>query len=175
MLDIESSNLNASFGIILSYCIKELDGPIISRRLHTDEIMTGIYDKVLVKDMVKDLTSFDRVVTWYGTGFDIPFMRSRCLFWNVDFPVDKTIKHTDLYYTSKFKLKLHSNRLQAVCDFLGIKSKGHPMHQRVWLKAMAGDEYALKYILTHNKEDVVSTEKVYNKLIRYAGPQVKSI
>ena len=30
-LDIETSNLNADFGYVLSYCIKKLDGEIIKR------------------------------------------------------------------------------------------------------------------------------------------------
>ena len=46
-LDIEASNLSATFGYVFSYCIKRLDGDIIERVLSPDEIKNGQFDKPL--------------------------------------------------------------------------------------------------------------------------------
>lgn len=163
-LDIESSSLVATYGIIWSYCIKEENGKTISNVITPNEMKKHIYDKRLLKDFCNDVRKFNRVMTWYGAKFDIPMLRTRCLFWGLDFPLYKEISHTDLYYTAKHKLKLHSNKLEVVAKFFGIKAKAHPLLPEIWLKAFGGEQEALDYILTHNKEDVITTEKVYYKL-----------
>lgn len=162
-LDIESSNLNCSYGFILSYCIKELDGPVIKRVLSTTEIRGKDKDKKLVAELCKDLMKFDRVVTYYGTGFDCKMIRARAMLYNLDFPLYKQVKHTDVYYIVKHKLNLHSNRLQAACEYFDIPAKGHRLLPRVWTEAITGDPKALDYILEHNIEDVECLETLYKK------------
>ncbi|MCK7532323.1 MAG: hypothetical protein MZV63_15485 [Marinilabiliales bacterium] len=63
----------------------------------------------------------------------------------------KDIWCTDLWPICRNKLKLHSNRLQVVCDFFGIKSKNHPMIFDKWCRAMAGDKESLDYIWEHTR------------------------
>lgn len=174
-LDIESSNLNASFGVILSYCIGTDDGKVYKRVVTPDEIKKGTFDKDLLRDLVRDILRFDRVVTWYGSKFDIPYIRTRCLYHNVPFPVFRECMHTDAYMIAKYKLKMHSNRLGAVAPFLGIPAKGHPLNPEVWLKALSGNVKALKFILTHNIEDIVSLREVWKKINKYANLQTTSI
>lgn len=161
--DIESSNLNCSYGFILSYCIKEMDGPVIQRVLTTNEIRNRDKDKPLVAQLCKDLLKFDRIVTYYGTQFDNKMVRARAMLHGIDFPLYKQVKHTDVYYIVKHKLNLHSNRLQAACEFFDIPAKGHRLLPRVWTDAVSGDQKALNYILEHNKEDVECLETLYKK------------
>lgn len=167
-LDIETSNLKANWGFVFSYCIKSPDGKLISRILTPEEIKGGIYDKNLLKQFCKDVRQFDRVVTYYGARFDLPFLRTRCVYHKLDFPIFKEIRQTDLYDVMKRKFSLHSKRLAVVADFFDIEAKGHPMHPGVWFKAMAGDEKALKWILTHNIEDVNTTAELWNRVIDYS-------
>ena len=126
-----------------------------------------IFDKDLLKEMVENLSKLDVCITWFGEYFDIPFVRSRCLHHNIPFIEWKGLKHIDLWKTCKRKLKIHSNRLQACCNFLNIPAKGHPIKSDVWFGAMAGDKKALDYIYTHNVEDVDSTIAVYHKFKPY--------
>jgi uncharacterized protein YprB with RNaseH-like and TPR domain len=176
VLDIESSGLQADYGYIFSYCIKYLnEDKIIKNCVKSDEIKKGIFDERLINDFIKDCDKFDKFITHYGTRFDIPFLRSRALYYNLEFPRFQEMKHVDTYFMAKFKLKLRSNRLQTICDFFNIPAKTHPMKPRQWNCALKGDQQALDYILTHNIEDVISTEEVYKKLINFVGPKNSSI
>ena len=113
------------------------------------------------------MRKFDRLVTWYGSGFDMPFLRARSMYHNIDFPEREEVKHNDAYMMGRGKIKIHSKRLQVVAEFLDIAAKGHPLNYTVWLQAHTGDKKALNYILTHCQEDVVTTELVWKRLLPY--------
>jgi len=172
--DIETSNLSASFGYMFSYCIKELNGDIISNVVRPKEIRDGSFDRRLCKQLTHDLLKFDRIVVFWGKQrrFDMPYVRTRTLVHHQhyigigdeeaakDF---KFIKHgilyiEDLWDVSKNKLKLHNNRLQTVADVFDIPSKEHKLNPYHWQRAMSGNRESLDFILEHNKEDVVTTE-----------------
>ena len=172
--DIESSNLRASFGIVYSYCIKEKDGPMIARSVTLQDLHKGEYDKNLMRKFIEDAEQFDRLIFHYGSDmrFDIPFLRTRCEYWGLEFPRRGLIHISDTYPILRNKFKLHSNRLEAACDFFEIDSKGHKMNPRVWLKMISGNkrlmQQALDYILLHNKEDVLSLEKLWERTGKYS-------
>ena len=176
-LDIETTGLKATYCYVQSYAIKEAGGKILGRRITKKEIHNKELDKHLLTECVRDMRKFDKLVTYYGGDyrFDLPVLRTRCLFWKLDFPLYGEIKVFDLYSLVKKKLKLHSNRLGVACEFFGIEAKGHPMKPEIWFRAQTGDERSLNWIWTHNKEDVVSTEKLYYKLINFLGRQQTSI
>lgn len=163
-LDIEATSLNASFGYILSYCIKRLDGEVIKRPIAVADIKAHRYDRALCAQFLEDIAEFDRLVTYYGSRYDIPFLRTRSLYWNLDFPPIGTMFHTDLYYTVRGKLRLYRNRLETACDMFGIESKGHRLTPQVWQNAQTGDKKAIDYVLAHNIEDVISLEALWLKL-----------
>jgi len=176
-LDIETSNLKATFGIVLSYALKLDNSKILGRCLTTNEMRKGIYDRKLLAELIKHINLQDKLTVYFGSDnkFDIPFLRSRCLFYNLPFPLYKDIKVVDVYDIVKRKLCLHRNRLQTVCEFLSIPAKLHPIKSDVWLGALGGNQQALNYIFKHNKEDVISLEAVYHKVINYIGKTNRSI
>jgi uncharacterized protein YprB with RNaseH-like and TPR domain len=172
-LDIEASNLNASFGCVYTYCIKELDGPLIKRAISLDDLHNGNFDKNLLKKFIEDCLKFDRLVLHYGTDFkfDLPFLRTRAVFWGLDFPEHKFLYASDTHTILKKKFKFHSNRLEAVCDFFNIPAKGHKLNSKIWLDMITGNRKrmraAIDYILTHNVEDVLSLEALWKKINAY--------
>lgn len=168
ILDIETSGLEADFSYVISYCFKELSGKIITRTITKEEILSGKEDYELMKDFVKDFIKFDRIVTYFGKYFDIPYLRTRAAINKIDFPTFNQIKHTDLYFIVKSKFKIHRRNLASACDIYDIGAKHHPLKRKIWTKARIGDKKALDYITTHNIEDVVSTEKLFNKIIPYS-------
>jgi len=176
-LDIEALNLKANFGICFSYAIKEDGGEIIGRSVTPKEMRSGKYDKPLLKELCNELKGFDRITVYYGGDYryDLPFLRTRCLHYNIPFPLYKDIKVTDVYTIVKKKLCLHRNRLQTVCDFFGIPSKAHPIDYKVWIDAFNGNKKALDYIFEHNKEDVISLEAVYRLLTPYNNRSMASV
>src|SRR4030042_1163801 len=158
-LDIETTNLKANFGYVLSYFIKERG----KKKLYKDWMRTGdfksrIYDKRLMQNLIKHIQEFDVIYTYYGSRFDIPFIRSRALYFGYDFPIYKSINHIDLYYAVRSKLQMNSNRLDVPCEFFGISGKTH-LSGPVWIDAMAGSEKAIKYVVEHNRQEVVILER----------------
>jgi len=174
-IDIETSNLKANFGIMLSYCIKDGDSNnILSGVITKKELMDGTLDKRLVQDCINDMFKFDKLIGYYSTKFDIPFIRTRALDWGIEFPEYDTLNHKDVYYMVRAKLSLHRNRLENACEIMGITGKNH-IKREYWVKALTGDKKSLDYILDHNERDVVILEKLYNKMKKYVKDTNRSI
>ena len=170
-LDIEASQLNADFGFILCYAIKERKGPIILRVATPKEIRSGEPDKRILKQFVTDARTFDRLVVYYGTDhrFDIPFLRTRALYYGLNFPSLREIKVTDVYPMVRNKLRLHRNRLESAIKFFGIPGKEHELLPGVWMRATVGDKKAIDWIAKHNIEDVESLEKLFELLVPFVN------
>lgn len=161
-LDIEATGLKANFGFMLSWAIKERNGPTKSDVITSDEMMSRVFDKRITKSLLDEILKYDVVVTYYGTGFDIPFIRSRAFKHNIPFiPLGK-VSHWDLYYQVRNKLKLSRSSLEVATKFLGIQGKNH-VEEGVWLLATYGDTKSLGYVLDHNVRDVVILEKLYER------------
>lgn len=161
--DIESDGLKADFSTMLSYAIKEKDGSIITNVITKDELFNGTYDKRLVKECIEDLRRFKVIVTYNGTLFDLPYMRSKALHYGLEFPSYGDLFHFDLYYTVKSKLNLSRKSLANVCDYLGIKGKTD-IDKESWRRAKYGDPEALKEVVRHNIPDVIILEQLHNRL-----------
>jgi len=173
--DLESCGLQGNWDFMLTYSIKpEGNDDIICGTITKKEIDDGTFDKRIVKECVDALMKFDRIYTFYGSRFDIPFLRTRALELGIDFPIYGSITHKDIYYIARYKLKLHSNRLAVVCDLLGIKGKTH-QNPTTWRLATGGNKKALEEILDHNKWDVIILEQVYNRLKDFVKETEKSI
>lgn len=166
ILDIECSELNAYGGFLLTWALAYVDkeNTIKSACIKKKEISKGDFDKVLLQSLIAELQNIDVLVTYYGKRFDIPYIRSRALFHNLDFPTIGTIKHIDLYDSVKHKLKLPRNTLDMATNFLGIEGKNH-VDMGIWLKAKYGNQESLEYILDHNIRDVEITRELYSKLL----------
>ncbi|MGI0060150.1 MAG: ribonuclease H-like domain-containing protein [Nitrosotalea sp.] len=174
-LDIESSNLNADFGIVYTWCIKPRGkNTIVYDTISKEDFKKFPYDKGVMKSLVDEMKKYDVLVTYYGTGFDIPFMRTRAMKAGIPFPFYKEIGHLDLYYVVRNRLKLHSNRLASVCAFFNIEGKTG-IDNEYWARAISGDQESIKYILDHNKGDVRILEKVHNLMIPYMRNTKRSI
>jgi len=174
ILDVECSGLVADFGILLTWCIKEYGKSDIYNDLINEKDLRGDLDKRITKSLALEIQNYDTIITYYGTKFDLSFIRSRCLYHNLDFSPYGSIKHIDVYYMVKSKLRLSRNRLETACRLLGIKGKTH-LDGRYWVKALTGDKKAINYILTHNKADVIILEKLYDRIKDYTKGTNRSI
>lgn len=166
--DIETSNLKADFGIILCYRILSEDGEMLRYTLSPEEIKSGVFDKNLVESFCKDARKFDRIVGYYSSKFDAPFIRTRAVHYNIDFPLYGEVKHTDAYLIVKHKLNLHSRRLGVVAPFFNIPAKDHPLNPTVWIKCLGGDKKSLDFVGVHCDEDVESLRQLWGKINKYA-------
>ena len=174
-IDIETTNLNADFAYMLSYAIKVRGvNKVLSGLITKEEIFSGNFDKRLVEQCVNDISQFKKLYTYYGTKFDLPFLRSRAVYHKIDFLPFGLLHHQDIYYLVRNKFRFSRNRLEGVTEFFGIEGKTK-LSGNIWVRATIGDEDALQYILKHNIADVIILEKLYERVRIYAGVNKCSI
>lgn len=164
--DIETTNLSANFGYILCLGWKVI-GENKTHLIKINEFdlfkKDPTNDKEVVAAAREILTDCDAWVTWYGSRFDEPFVNSRLLFHNLPPLPPMASAHIDGWRIAKYKMKLNSNRLASVSQFVGVEEKT-PLSGPHWIKAMAGDSKSQKYVFTHCKQDVRVLEQVYEKI-----------
>ena len=155
--DIETFDLAAEFGMIMVGCVGQRGGATQTFVAHGEK-----EERACIVGIRDTLELADYVVTWYGTKFDLPYLNTRLLI-NDERPVNR-IRHIDLYYTSRFKLRLQSNRLANVeLSLLGASSKTVIM-PGIWRRALQGDQEALDYIVDHCQKDVDILAQVFERL-----------
>lgn len=71
----------------------------------------------------------------------------------------------DLITVVRQRFKFASNKLQHVATELGLGSKVQHDGFDLWLKCMAGDEKAWNTMRKYNKQDVILTEQLYDRLL----------
>lgn len=127
----------------------------------------GNLDKSVVKNCIRDMMLFDKIVTFYGARFDLPFLRTRALVHKIKFPGYGEQRHIDVYFIARGKLRLNSNRLEVVARTILGETQKTKIEYKHWLRGTQGNKRSLAYILDHNKRDVLDLEKVYNVLIGF--------
>lgn len=169
LFDIEATQLKADFGHMLSFGwkwfqkgqAKTIDLRSFPKRFERDPTD----DRELVAAAKEILMEADIWVTWYGTYFDVPFIQTRLLDYRMS-PLPPTA-HDDGWKIARYGLKLHSNRLLSVSEFLGVSEKT-PLLPRIWRKASVGHGPSIKYISDHCRQDVKVLEEVYELIRPYA-------
>jgi uncharacterized protein YprB with RNaseH-like and TPR domain len=169
-LDIEASNLNADFGIMLSWYIKtrgknEYKYAVITKK----ELFSYQFDKRIVKELLEAIREYDVLYVHWGKDrrYDIPFIRTRALVNHHEDLLPEYMEKfiMDTWDTARAKLKLSRNSLQRIAETLGVKNVlKTPVTGEQWVRAMYGDPKALEYVRIHNKHDVQILERVHKRL-----------
>lgn len=171
LFDIETTDLDADFGNMVAFGYRFLGDhtpPKVLSLLDFAPVCTGcgrvdaVDDKALVKKAWEILSQADMWITWYGKQFDTRYVTTRGV--DAHFKPLPPIPHVDLYWTARFHLKLSSNRLASVQDFLRLKTKKTTLSKRMWRRAQAGHVPSIRYIVTHCRHDVACLEEAYQRL-----------
>src|SRR3990167_2204902 len=167
-LDIETSDLNANIGWMISYGLLTTSDKVYADLITRREIMgTDIEpDRRVVASCLKALNNVDVVVTYNGTNFDLKFLRARALRHGLLFPAYVQLLHIDLYFAAKSLLRLTNKRMGTVTEFLEMAEKDHYSVDR-WNRARRGDPKALDDILAHNIADLNVTRDLFISLAPY--------
>jgi uncharacterized protein YprB with RNaseH-like and TPR domain len=174
-LDIESGGLQANFDYMLTWCIKTRDkNEFKTGCISALDIQNYTFDKRILKELIAALKEYDVILTYYGTKFDVPFIRTRAMMNKLNFLEFGALQHKDCYYMVKMKMRLHRNSLDSACAALGIKGKNH-IKGNFWMRAKLGDPIALAYVLDHNKKDCDILEQLHKRLENYVKDSSKSI
>lgn len=163
--DIESTTLNANFGTILCIGWKWLGG----KKIYVADIKTHgdpnkpWDDSQLIKYFVEEVyDKADYSVAHYGSRFDLPMVVTKCVQYDIPVPAPKPL--VDTWWVARKRLKLHSNRLEAIANWLQTLDQKTGIMPEEWRRAMCGDRKALKYVVEHCHADIAVLEKVYEKL-----------
>ncbi|MCS7363995.1 MAG: ribonuclease H-like domain-containing protein [archaeon GB-1867-035] len=160
-LDIESTSLTAESGFIVGFGLMFEDGSWIHEFLK-GSVIKG--EKEILSKLLDSVSDIDTIVTWYGEGFDIPMIISRCLVHNLDPSIILLKEHIDLCAYAKKVLRLGDYSLDSVAKFFNIPKKielkGRDMPP-IYMEAISGDREALKLIEEHCYDDLNALRKIY--------------
>jgi uncharacterized protein YprB with RNaseH-like and TPR domain len=174
--DIESSNLKADFGFCICWYILDEDNRYHGRTITKQEVLNqNEPDKKIMQELISELERFDIIYTYYGTKFDLPFVRTRCIINGLSFPFYGSLKHKDIFYVVKNKFNLHRKSLEVACEvLLGESNKTHWMTNH-WIGAVQGKKKSLDYIDDHCRNDVKDLKALAELTMDYVKPVFNSI
>jgi uncharacterized protein YprB with RNaseH-like and TPR domain len=169
--DIETSNLNADFSIMLTACLKPYGKDTIVFRAdnYPEWTKDRANDYRIVKAVAEELRKHAVIITHYGLYFDIPFMRAKMVKHNLE-PLPQMFA-IDTWAIAKKSYKVSSRRLKNLVSFFDVGEK-EPVEGPLWMKAAYdGDKEAMDKIVEHNIRDV----EVLERLACLSFPYLRSI
>lgn len=118
--------------------------------------------KYMLEEIWHRLDEADEVVGWNSNSFDLKLL-------NADFAVagmgpPSPYKKIDLMRTVKQQMKFLSNKLDFVAGRFGVGHKLPHAGFDMWLGCMEGDPASWKMMQEYNEQDVLLTERMYEKL-----------
>jgi uncharacterized protein YprB with RNaseH-like and TPR domain len=167
IFDLECSNLNADFGIILCCSIKTYGKDKITT-FRADRYPEWKKDRTndipIMRDVLASLDDFDILIAHNGQYFDKGWVNAKAIKYRMN-PRIAHKKFIDPCQIARRKLKIHSNSLRSLISFLGIKEQKTEVNQELWMRAtLNGDKKAMDYIVDHCEKDVLALEEVYDRM-----------
>jgi uncharacterized protein YprB with RNaseH-like and TPR domain len=155
-VDIEATGLRGDYNSTLVVSIKPYHGETVSH-----VVKQPGNDQAVVRLAKESLEQFDAWVTYYGKGFDIPFLNTRLLRWKRP-PIQKR-HHLDLYFSLKSNL-LTARKSQAhLLRFLDTPEQKMDMSPEEWNKVLANPAKNLKKMVQRCESDVHGLQGLYDK------------
>jgi uncharacterized protein YprB with RNaseH-like and TPR domain len=133
--DLETSSLDADFGVLLCAVVKPAGGPyktFRADRLNPSWARRRSDDSAILRAVAAELERYDVWCAHNGAWFDVPFLRARLLRWGL--PALPTRKLVDPVQLARRKLRLSGNSLRTVARHLGAAAK-RELEPTVWQRA----------------------------------------
>jgi hypothetical protein len=143
------------FGVDDKITVKALPG-------YTSYKKNPLDDSALIADIQKLLDEADIVVAHNGDSFDVKKINTRILVHNL--PQPSPYKTFDTLKIARKNFKFDSNRLNDLCQVLGIGKKLPHVGFALWKGCMKGDMAAWETMVEYNAQDVNLLEEIYLRL-----------
>jgi predicted PolB exonuclease-like 3'-5' exonuclease len=126
-------------------------------------------DKKLLQEFIKVANQADELVGHNGDKFDLPWVRTRCLYHRIElFPKYVTI---DTLKLSRRQFRFNSNRLDYIASFLGIGKK-IKTDFNLWKDIVLNKcEKSMAKMIDYCKQDVKLLEQVHKELRLHDTPK----
>lgn len=160
-LDIETTSMKGDSGMVIVIGVLGDGGPELIFSGNPED------ERKALEWLKGKLEGCDLVVTWYGSGFDIPYLLTRAVLHGVDLSKLAEIPMLDMYHWAKANLLMTSYKLTSVARFLGVWDAGDfsgPDVLTLFKLWERGDDKTADLIVQHCKEDVILLKKVHEKL-----------
>lgn len=108
------------------------------------------------------LSEADVVIGFNSKNFDMKHLNREFILAGMEPP--SPYKNVDLMHVVKANFKFTSNKLDHVVQQLGLGAKTSHQGFQLWVDCMNGKEKAWALMKKYNKQDVVITEKLYDRL-----------
>lgn len=140
----------------------------------------GIWtDEKLVKKAVSELRKYHVLIGHFFMGFDVKFLRGRCLEYGIDpidprtFCIDTCSEIRRYAKISRYKLEAFAKALGIdpfeVANEIGVDPKVIEIDQHMWKRGLQLDKAGMDFISDHCKLDLAVNEKAYWKFIDPRG------
>jgi len=126
-------------------------------------------DKQLLIELVDVLNEADEVIGHNAARFDVPWIRTRCLFHRTDL-INPELKVIDTLQWARRTFYFNSNRLDYLGKFLGVGGK-LKTEFGLWKAVLSNDKKALLNMIKYCKQDVLLLEKVWKLLSNMVKPK----
>ena len=121
-------------------------------------------DAPMLRKLAKVLEQADEIVTHNGDHFDLPHIRTRCLFHGIG--IMHGFNSADTLKVARYRYRFNSNRLDYLAKFLGVGGKLQNPPD-LWDRVVSGDRQALAEMVEYCKHDVRILEGVHGKLMTF--------
>jgi uncharacterized protein YprB with RNaseH-like and TPR domain len=163
-VDIETNSKKADEGMVIAIGLLMGDEPEVRFADSFEE------ERKALEWLREKLKGCDEIVTWYGSGFDIPFLVTRALAHGIDLGRLTELPMLDLCQWSRTNLLLSSYSLESVARFFDISGgRGFKEFRGTDILALfklveRGDLEARKLIVEHCKDDITVLKLVHERL-----------
>lgn len=170
VLDIETTGLNAAFGVVLCAVVK-LYGPDERKVFRADEYEPWrrgerANDAPLLRDILACLEEADILIAHNGLKFDLPFLRTRAVVHGL--PPVNFQKIIDPVQLARQHFRFSGNSLDSIAKTLSTQAAKTPLSPETWQRAsLNGDPAAMEEIVQHCIYDVDVLEEVCWQLRGY--------
>lgn len=144
--------------VILSAAVKDLGSEHVS--FFANWMAGEVEDDTAVTHWLHNqLNQYDILIAHNGDKFDFPVINTRLVYHGLTPPAP--YKTVDTLKTLKKRFRFPSNKLDAVCQYLGLGSKLDHDGFQLWKRVMHGDTEAMNTMELYNIHDVVLLEELY--------------
>jgi DNA polymerase elongation subunit (family B) len=170
VFDIETMDFKAGGqnDFMVCTCILPLDSDeVITTKIKREEVAN---DKNLIIRTLDELSKFDILIGHNIAAFDLNWLKSRAMVYNIDMP--KPWLRYDTYQVAKtMAIKTVSKSLANLCTFFGIETSKTSIYKPEWTKISspykAEFEHALDHIVEHCVYDVQDNRELFYALWKY--------
>lgn len=150
---------------VISWSAKWLFNDEVKHERLTGKEAIAMNDERIIKELWKLIDEADIILAHNLDKFDKPRMNTRFLKYGLKFP--SPYQTIDTLKVARREFKVSSNKLDYLCQFLGLNIKIDTGGFKLWEKCLKGDEDSLRDMDKYCQQDVLILEELYLKLRPY--------